>query len=192
MSDDSMQALRAYLDAIRAAPISDAVKLGRLLADAWDDFEGSDAESMAADKLARGIEVVLWQPPKLTFVIERHGGTVLGSTRADRQGWEIDLVNKTAVSTRVGHRQLLSMAPRLDVQSIADDVAAAIQSGRQDRRLKWFPDGSVRVLVGQVIATDSGYKATVAGRRRRFWRALDERLPRWTRDQRGAYRATES
>ena len=192
MNDDSSKALRSYLNATPAGAIGDADDLQGLLEDAWDMFEGSGAERMESSKLAREIEEVQWQPPKLTFVIERHGGTVLGSTRAERQCWEIDLVTRTAVSTRVGHRQLRPMAPRLDVLPIADEVAGAILSGRQAQRLKWFPDGSVRVLIGQIIPTDSGFKTTVEGRRRRFWKALDERLAGWTRDKRGAYRAPES
>jgi hypothetical protein len=62
--------------------------LDRLLAASWDEFTG-DAGGMEGDKLLGRIEDVTWQPPKFTFTIERHGGTLMGSTRAELQDWEV-------------------------------------------------------------------------------------------------------
>jgi hypothetical protein len=69
--------------------------LADFLAAAWEQLNGFDAEGMAAEKLDR-IEQVEWNPPRLTFVIERHGGTVMGSTRAELHGWSIDIDRGTA------------------------------------------------------------------------------------------------
>jgi hypothetical protein len=37
------------------------------------------------------MEDLEWNPPMLSFIIERHGAMVLGSTRAENQRWEIDM-----------------------------------------------------------------------------------------------------
>ena len=73
-----------------------ASRLSKLLTFCWESFDGSSETSMAADKIdgrARGFK---WKSPILTFEIERHGGTVIGSTRADRQEWTIDVEKRTA------------------------------------------------------------------------------------------------
>jgi hypothetical protein len=44
----------------------------------WADLEGASDEAMEPWKLGR-MENPEWLPPVLTFVVERHGGTVLGS-----------------------------------------------------------------------------------------------------------------
>ena len=131
---------------------------------------------MAGHKLIGRMEHVEWHPPLLTFVIERHGGTVLGSTRAELQRWTVDLDRKTATCERTGHRQLSPMAKRVDVGSIADEVADKIVSGEADDRLHWLKDGRVRVEMGRIFPERSGYKQTVQGRRRRLREALIERL----------------
>ena len=96
---------------------------------------------MAGHKLIGRMEHVEWNPPVLTFVIERHGGTVLGSTRAELQRWTVDLDRKTATCERAGHRQLSPMAKRVDVGSIADEVANKIVGGESDDRLTWLEMG---------------------------------------------------
>ena len=52
------------------------------LVDAWPNLPGSDDQSTFAEKLWR-TEKLEWRPPMITFRLERHGGTVNGSTRAD-------------------------------------------------------------------------------------------------------------
>src|SRR4051794_38893680 len=70
--------------------ISDKTTIVGLLQDCWESLEGHDAEAMAAYKLDR-IESLKWEPPNLSFVIERHGGTVMSSTRADLHEWKINV-----------------------------------------------------------------------------------------------------
>jgi len=77
-----MKQLLEYLVSIQAGPISDTAQLETLLAACWDEFAGSEAEGMAGYKLHGRVDDVHWDSPVLTFVIERHGETVLGSTRA--------------------------------------------------------------------------------------------------------------
>jgi hypothetical protein len=41
---------------------------------------------MTGQKLLGRMEEVVWEPPILSFTVERHGGTVQGSSRAS-PGW---------------------------------------------------------------------------------------------------------
>ena len=57
----------------------------------WDKFEGSGQTKMDVGKIGRddSPEDLTWDPPDLSFTIDRHGGTVMGSTRAERQTWTL-------------------------------------------------------------------------------------------------------
>jgi len=160
-------ALRALLDSGDWAPDEVLAKL----AACWDGFLGSSDSRMGSYKLDRA-EDLRWDPPRLTFTIERHGATVQGSSRAETQRWVVDFDAGTAVAMRTGFSQLRPLSPRLDVQSIAAEIAELIVSGRDDPRLHWKPDRTkVRVLTGEIIP-DSGPKQTVQSRRARFAGAL--------------------
>jgi hypothetical protein len=90
-----MNSLVTYLATIPPGPVPDLGDLERLLTDCWHEFTGDDG-GMAGQKLLGRMEEVVWEPPILTFKIERHGGTVLGSSRATPQEWRLDLDKKTA------------------------------------------------------------------------------------------------
>src|SRR6266478_6221201 len=82
--EEAIDRLREHLNQFLNSPITKEQrdKALRLLAIAWDAFKGSGAESTDAYKLHRA-ESLHWQPPTVKFVLERHGGTARGSTRAD-------------------------------------------------------------------------------------------------------------
>ena len=110
-----------------------------------------------------------WHPPILSFKIERHGGFVLGSSRAEMQLWNIDTANLTATVVKTSHRQMLTMAPRLNVKPIADEIRVAISEGRDDPRIKWSGANRVRILIGEVIPktnkqNDAGSASTARDR----------------------------
>ena len=170
-----MDELRDYLNRLEPGPVEETTHLERLLAEVWDDL-GGDNGGMAGHKLIRRMARVEWHRPILTFLIERHGGTVLASTRAELQPWSVDLDRGTATCERTGHRQLSPMARRVDVGPIADEVARKIASGEADDQLSWLGDGRVRVEVGKIFPAQSGYKQTVRCRRMRLREALIERL----------------
>lgn len=128
----SGETLRASLASLQPWPVADDSGIGRLLGECWDQFSGSEAEGMSAYKLGGRMEQFRWDPPVLTFEIERHGATVRGSSRAELHTWEIDVVNMTANCRRGGFRQLTPMSPRLNVKPIAEDVATVIPSGQAD------------------------------------------------------------
>ncbi len=133
----------------------------------WDVLAGDDG-GMTRSKLFGRMERVVWQPPKFIFRIERHGATVMGSSRAELQEWTIDLEQRTKTVQTVSRRQVRPMQGRLDVQPIAEEIVAAILTGRPDDRLKWDGEDQVRLLIGEVLPAGSAVKETLAGRRKRL------------------------
>jgi hypothetical protein len=180
----SLDALRDWLAKMPPGPIprTRRKELIPLLADCWGELRGGDQEKMHAGKLDR-MERAVWEPPALSFIIERHGGTVLGSTQADLQRWTVHADQGTATVYEAGRRQLEPMKPRLDVRPIAQEITQLILTAQQDPRLDRKPDGSVHVILGRIIPGDSGYRWTVEGRQKRFKRSLDELLGQkgWSR-----------
>ncbi len=84
------------------------------------------------------------------------------------QEWTIDLEQRSKALRTVGRRQVRPMQQRLDVQPIAEELAAAILEGQPDDRLKWDGTDHVRLLIGEVLPTGSAVKETLAGRRKRL------------------------
>ncbi len=166
-----VERLLAYLVVIQPGQITATDPLGRLLAASWNELDRDDG-GMEGYKLLGRIEDVTWQPPKLTFTIERHGGTVMGSARAELQHWEVNVEQKTAVIVKCGHRQVQLAQTRLDVGSLAEEIAALIINHQDDVRLQWCEDGCVKILVGKILPARSAVKQTLAGRRKRFRQAL--------------------
>lgn len=167
------------LNRLPPGPISDTTEIERPLADCWTEFIGHDENGMEPYKLIGRMENVEWQPPILSFILERHGGTVLGSTRAEVQRWQIDFDQMVAECTTSGHRQVGTMAEPVrqdDLQKLAEQIAVLIENGATDDRLNWKDSNTVHVVVEQIIPTKSGFKRTVQGRRKRFREALEKAL----------------
>jgi hypothetical protein len=91
----------AHLAIVVPGEVADTTELERLLAASWHKFSGDDG-GMSGQKLLGRMENVAWAPPKLTFTIERHGGTVRGSTRAELQHWEVNADQQTAAIEKRG------------------------------------------------------------------------------------------
>ena len=128
-------------------------------------------------KLLGRMEDVTWDPHILTFKIERHGGTVMGSSRAEFQRWKVD-VNKMTVGYEIsGHRQIHPMVKRLDVRPIAEEIVQLILDKKEDERLKWKQD-RVTINIGKIKELEAGsaLPQTLAGRRKRFRTVVDELL----------------
>jgi hypothetical protein len=184
-----MKELTGYLMSLNPGPVEQTNQLEWLLAKVWDDLAGGES-GLVGHKLISRMEHAEWHPPRLSFVIERHGGTVLGSTRAELERWTVDLDRQTTTCERSGHRQLSPMARRLDVEPIADEIADKIIRREADNRLRWLPDGRVRLQMDKVFPKGSGFKQTIEGRRRRLREKLIERLsPRgWVHLARNTFR----
>jgi hypothetical protein len=171
-----MMKLIDYLSSIPEGAISDTGQIEDLLSECWDEFDGSNEERMEGNKLHGRMKDVSWSHPIISFVIERHGGTVQGSTRAENQEWEVNVEKKKAVCKKGRFTQVTPPQPILDARPIAEEITQLILNRQEDERLKWNQDGSVRLLIGKIIPEGSAAKQTVSGRRRRFREAVDELL----------------
>jgi hypothetical protein len=173
---DEIELLRARLVSVPPGQLigKAATDVEALLAQSWDDIDGSDDGGMRGYKLVGRTEDLHWIPPVLSFRIERHGGFVLGSTRAELQTWAVDLTRNAAEIVGTGRRQLVAMGARLNVTPLAAETAAMILQGCDATRLKWPNPSRVRVLVSEIIPTTN--KQTTEGRRQRFAAALEQHL----------------
>ena len=175
-TDGPLAKLRQYLKNLpRGAVREQHGKVEGLLAHCWEEFSGWGEAGMDAYKLAGRTEAMTWEPPNLSFTIERHGPTVMGSTRADLHRWTVDIEAGRAECNRwYGRRQLADMAKPIRIAPLAQELATAILKGRPDPRLKWSPDGrKVRVNLSKSVQkpeTDS--RQTIASRGSRLRDAL--------------------
>jgi len=188
-----MEDLRQYLRNLPPGPLTEdqVTEVEPLLADCWHGLSGSRKGGMSAQKLIGRMEDVKWDPPELTFSIERHGGTFLGSTRAEIQDWEINVDEERCLLRLGRHRQKRPMSPPVDVKPIAEELARKMLAGEADERLRWRDDGTVGLLTG--VAFSEGPKQTLAGRRKRLRKALEERLAEegWTMERANLYAPPE-
>ena len=172
-----MNILKKTLAAISHGEIVDLSGIDRLLAEHWHNLNGSSDGGMEGYKLLDRMEDAQWNPPILRFIVERHGGTVCGSTRAELQHWEVNLDSETAEITKTGYRQLEPMAPRISVKGLAEKIAQAILNGDDDKR--FFIDshnGDLVVNASAIFRAGSGFKRTVEGRRMRLCKYIEEIL----------------
>jgi hypothetical protein len=134
----------------------------------------SEDEGLEPYKLHHRTEGLDWNPPLLTFQIERHGGTAMGSVYAKVHSWKVNLETGEASLTGTRRRLVREKDAPLNVKALADELVQAILKGKRDPRLKWDGDSRVRVLIGEVIPTTN--LQTTSARRKRFWKALEERI----------------
>lgn len=175
-ANSALQSLKKRLSELRPGEVIEAGRIAALLATCWHEFSGADSERMRAGKLGR-MEDLFWQPPVLSFTIERHGGMGMGSTRAELQRWQVDVDRRMATCERSrSYRQALPRAGSVRIEPIAREVAESILVGRADERLKWQGEETVRVLMTKIFPHGSGYMQTVTGRRKRLRAALQTLL----------------
>jgi hypothetical protein len=166
--------LRNHLISLPPGTISVEASKGveKLLIDAWPKLKiRTDDEHLERYKLGGRTENLAWNPPHLTFDIERHGATVQGSSRAHVHSWTVDVREGTAGMALAGTRQVRPMDKPVKVQPIAEEIAALIRDGKQDPRLEWKSHTDVRVLISVIFPATN--QQTTAGRRKRFRVALD-------------------
>jgi len=170
-----MERLMTYLRQAPEGKIVDTAELEKLLAECWNELVG-DYGGMKPHKLLGRVEDVLWRPPILHFLIERHGGTAMGSSRAELQHWTVDVEHKTATVGVGGYRQISPRAAPLDVESITEEVVHLVLNRVEDDRLKWSKKGHVQVLIGRILPEGSAFKQTLLRRRSRVSDAISRGL----------------
>lgn len=182
-----MKSLQDLLSTIPPGHMSDGDCLQVLaeLSQCWESIPGSDVKSTTADKLRRA-EEVCWTPPILSFKLERHGGTVLGSGRASLHYWEVNTEQPEARIVNTSVRQLSPKAQVMDIEKMANEIATLILNGVDDRRVTWLEDRQrVQVNIGEVIPQTN--PQTTQGRRKRFRAILASLMSEanWTRQDVG-------
>ena len=174
MSNDVAK-LRSYLDTHWGEEDYDEGTVIGLLEDCWHAFSGSDRTSLTVEKFYR-IESIDWKPPTLMFAIERHGGTVQGSSRAEIHAWYLNLDTRDAdCDESHSYRQTRPRRPVVRTRPLAEDIVGKIVAGEDDECLKWSDGGRcVKVIAGVALPAMGAYRQTLEGRRRRFRKDLQE------------------
>jgi hypothetical protein len=179
---------RAFVDELPTGRLTKAntTEVERRLSTCWHLLEGSEAGGMEGRKFLGRTENMEWEPPTLRFQLERHGGAVHGSSRAELQRWEIDLQVEIARIVDSSRRQLRQADPRLDVCAIAAEIASIVIEGRDDVRVQ-HRNGSVTILTADIIPLTN--KQTTADRRKRFIQRLEQLLAAqgWRRRRAGRH-----
>ena len=165
MNSAKLTELRNLLREVSPGAVLETDTLERLLVACWNQFNGADSQGMKADKLIGRIGDAWWDPPVLSFEIERHGGVALGSVYAEVQSWSIDLEQLTASCTRAPGPLVSKRQDRLQLEPPVNRITNAVQGGINDEWLEWRDKSRVRILVGRIIPTSAAAKQTVIARR---------------------------
>jgi hypothetical protein len=163
-----MDDLIAFLSQLPDGPVETQGSLDIVLADCWTRFRGWREGGMQGHKLINRMESVVWNSPILSFVVERHGGVVMGAKKAELQHWEVDIHSKTAEIVKTKKRLILPLAAKAPVKKIAAEIAEIIESGKEDPRLLRKKDGIVRLRIADILPEGEDFKVTVSGRRKRL------------------------
>ena len=167
--------LRNFLSMLPSGRVVEVGKVEGLLNKAWNELTGSDSGGMQAYKLIERVEKPIWNPPVLEFQIEWHGGTVMGSVYAGLQTWRIDVQKGVAEFAEHPRGRLVGeRAEPLKVEPLVGEIETLVREGKEDLRLKWLSTNCVRVQISEVIPATN--KQTTSERRKRFIKALEERL----------------
>lgn len=150
-------------------------EIEELLARAWSDLDMAPAGGMEGSKILRRTEGLVWEPPCLSFRIERHGGRAMGSSRAELQEWSVNVEKGSAVFGEGGYRQLDPPSKGLDVRPLAEKIVRIVERGKDHAWVSFVNPNRFYIRVGEFIP-DDGPKQTVEGRRRRFRQEVRARL----------------
>jgi hypothetical protein len=188
-SASSIDALRSYMKELPNQEITDSSihqTICGLLTECWAHLNGSQDQNTYADKIYRA-EKFKWKSPILTFELERHGGTVLGSTRANIHLWSVNVERGTAEIYEETYRKVGETAPAIKTKPIAEEIAQLIIDGVDSPKLKWNTSKDYVLLELAQIIPDNSFQQTVSGRRKRFKAQLEEIIAHhgWRRQDKG-------
>ena len=154
----------------------DTSQVEGFLAENWDELIGESVGGMQGYKVIGRTEEMQWQAPVLSFKIERHGRTVLGSSRAELQRWQLDTADCVATFNGDSYRQKRPKNLILDIESIAREIAPVILERRKDPRLQWTRTGKVRILSDAITGEQSVPKGTLERRQKRLRKEVLSRI----------------
>lgn len=170
--------LRQLLSQLSPGPVPPELqhRVKDLLSYCWPGFAGHDQTRLRPHRLLQA-EDLTWEPPYLCFAIERHGATMLGSSRAEIEYWHVDLDREEAILAGQSWRQLYPRRPPWNAKPVAEELAQAILQGREHPALTWQGPNTVRVRTKEVIPDyDRSPRRTLGGRQSRLWREMEARL----------------
>ncbi len=189
MNSSEIAALKNYLATISpSTSINDVARenIKELLANCWPSLSGSHEEATTAEKIYRA-ENITWSPPNLCFALERHGGTVHGSSRAELHHWEVDLSLGVAKIVKNGRRQLSPMSKRMDIHAKAQETAKLISAKIEHPSIHWIEPGVYAVVnISEVIPETN--QRTTTSRRKNYREQLDKEMTGlgWARKDKGS------
>jgi hypothetical protein len=157
----------------------------KLLENCWESLKGSSDQNTYTTKIHRA-ESICWNPPILSFKLERHGRTVNGSSRADLHQWEVDVEQGTASIKTGGYRQLTPTSPKMDTKLLAEEVVNNILNTLDHHALEWNSDRNYVVIkISELIP--EGVPQTTRDRRKRFNKQLEAIMVEhgWVRRNKG-------
>ena len=150
----------------------DTSRVEGFLAEHWNQLVKVVDGGMQGFKVVGRTEKMEWQPPVLSFKIERHGGTAQGSSRAELQHWQLDTADCVATFNGDSYRQKRPKNPILDIESIAREIAQLILEPREDDKLQWISSSKVKILWASILGGQYVPRATLEGRRKRLRKAV--------------------
>ena len=173
----ALQNLNQHLTSLPAGPISDEEAVRFLLYKAWDDLNIKSHSGFYKEKHIDRTVNLAWDPPSLTFIIERHGGFVQGSSRAEIQSWVVDVQSFCAEHTVSSAKQMRPASPRINMAQIVARLIAAISEETEDPWIKLLHEdrSQFKLNIAQIIP-DQGPTKTVGARRKRLNRDLEREL----------------
>ena len=171
-----MEKLREFLAILPAGLVVDPRELAGLLAPCLGEFAGWTGRDVEDAELAERIQRAVWRPPFLKIAVGTGVESSPGVPSGPAQEWELDLNTNRASLAKPPPRPFQPTRPKFNMPELAEQVARLIQERRQDPRLRWYSDGSVRFAVGIMFPEGAGFKQTVSNRRRKFRLAMDEKL----------------
>lgn len=150
----------------------DTSRVQGFLAEHWDQLDKYVEGGMRGVKVVGRTEQMEWQPPVLSFKIERHPGKALGSSRDKLQHWRLDTANCVATFNGDSYRQKRPKNRMPDVESIAREMTPLILERREDDRLHWTHKGKVEILSDRILEGQYVPKETLEGWRKRLRKAV--------------------
>jgi len=110
----------------------------------------------------------------ICFSLERHGGTVRGSTNAEVHHWVVDPIARTRWIERTTRRRLAPPASRMNTDEVVSRMLVAIRD-RTQGVIVVMADSRLRLEIDQFVPSE-GPRQTVTQRRKRVRTALNDEL----------------